>query len=216
MITSYDTMPYGIYLKLLDVIEDKDRSELDKQVALVALLDGKTETEVLDLPLDQFRERTAAMSFLEAPVPPRKPGRTFPESITLAGQKCTILHDVEAITTAQFVDYQSLAQMGNAGLPGIVALMIVPEGKAYGHTGAGDPLAYDVEAIRRAVAEEMTVTQVNDLAAFFLQEWDESLNRSLTSLSKKAKDPMVTARMAEIQRLRAEIRSSLNSDGWMR
>lgn len=218
MITSYDTMPYGIYLQLLEVIEDKDRSDLDKQVALVALLDRKTEAEILDLPLEEFRERTAALEFLERAAQAPKDLGKFPERMTLAGMTCKVTRDVSRINTAQFVDYQTLIKQGAKALPAVVAIMIVPVGKVYGHTGEGDPLAYDVERIRRAVADELTVTQVNRLAAFFLREWTASLETSLTSLRQLAErtpDPKGTLRekIVRVDRLLTSIRSSPRGDG---
>lgn len=210
MITSYDQMPIGIYIKLLEVIEDKDRSELDKQVGLVALLAGMTEQQVLDLPVPDFAELSHQLAFLQEPAPSADIPDTLPERVNLGGLELEVIRSVEEINTAQYVDYQQLAPQGRAGIPGIVALMLVPPGKVYGHNGKSDPLAYDAEAVRQAVANHLTVTEANRYAGFFLREWGASLKRSLTSLRQAAgENPTAETviRLAQLERLQEEVDS---------
>lgn len=186
MITSYDTMPFGIYLKVLDVIEDKDRSPLDVQVGLIALLDGTTEDEVLDLPVPEFHKRAAQLAFLEVPAPDPKPV-PLPRVLNIGGMDLRTIDDPAAMNTSQFVDYQTLVQQGRSAWPALLAVFLVPYGKTYGHSGDDDPKAYDIEAVRKAVAEELTVVQVEGAAAFFLKRWRRQLGRSLTSLNRRVR-----------------------------
>ena len=186
MITSFDAMPLGVYIKVLDTLEDKDRDELMTQVGLVAALCRCTEQEVLDLPVPEFSERAHKLGFLETPPPEHVP-ESLPERITLAGVEYEVHADPEKITTAQYVDYQTLIQQGRDGWPGLVALLLVPVGKGYGHTGAGDPLAYDIAKVKAAIADHMPVAQANGLMAFFLRRHVASTRRSLTSLQKEIK-----------------------------
>lgn len=188
MINSFDTMPLGVYCRVLDVLEDKDRDELMTQVGLVAALCRCTEQEVLDLPVPEFSARTHQLGFLETPPPEYVPD-ALPERITLAGVEYEVHADPEGINTAQYVDYQQLVEQGRDGWPGLVALCIVPVGKGYGHTGPGDPLAYDIGKVRRDISEHMPVAQANGFMAFFLRRHVEYVRRSLTSL--KAELPRI-------------------------
>lgn len=201
MISSYDTMPFGIYLKVLDVIEDRDRSPLDIQVGLIALLDGKTEDEVLDLPVNEYQRRAAALAFLEEPAPEPRPVR-LPSVLRIGGMELRTIDDPANMNTAQFVDYQALIQQGRAAWPSLLAVFLVPLGKTYGHSGDDDPRAYDVDAVRRAIADDLTVVQVEGAAAFFLKTWRKRLHRSLTSLTRRTerlirgiKDPDLSTRL---------------------
>lgn len=182
MITSYDNLPYRDYLRIIDIVEDKDRSEFDKQVALVAILDGKTEAQVLDLPIADFKACAKQLAFLEAPAPDPVPVRP-PNHIRLGGFDLRIVMP-EKMNTAQFVDYQQLLPQGRSAMPSLLSVFLVPVGKVYGHTGDDDPKAYDIEAVRAAVAT-ITVTRLEGVAAFFLMRWRQRLSRSLRSLDRR-------------------------------
>lgn len=199
-------MPYGIYLRLLDILDDKDRSEIDKQVAIIAALDGKTETEVLDLPLDEFKKRTAALEFLEKPAPEPVPVRP-PNRITLGGISLRLV-GTDALNTAQFIDFEQFVQMGHRGYVNILSVFLVPPGKTYGHTGDDDPKAYDIEAVRRAIADNLTVTRVEAASAFFLKRWRLLLLRSMTSLETRLR---LLLRMVKNKERREEISAKLTA-----
>lgn len=201
MITNYDHMPFEVYVRILNILDDKDLSELDQQVAIVAALSGCTTDEVLDLPVDDFAERTHALAFLEER-PPR-PEAQRPPSVIEAGGFRLRLVDPQDMNTAQFVDYQSLVKEGKRGYVPLLSVFLVPYGKTYGHSGDDDPRAYDIRAVRDAIGRHLTVPQVNNAAAFFLSEWQQRLRRSMTSLSRrlgrlarKFRDP---SRRAEIE-----------------
>lgn len=184
MITNYEEMPLGIYTKILSILEDEKRDDLSTQVALVAVLTGKTEQEVLLLPVPEFSDLSHQLGFLETP-PAEKVLEEAPKTIELNGHKYEVHTDPTALTTAQFVDYQTAIKAGRDGWPGLVSILLVPEGKGYGHTGAGDPLAYDAEEVKRDVADYMPVTLANALANFFWRQSVASARASLTSLTSK-------------------------------
>ena len=206
MITSYDTMPLGIYNRITAILDDKDKSAFDQQVAIVAALDGLTEQQVLDLPVPEFKARTHQLGFLEAPAP--EPTPTRPDRVIRAGDFDLRIVMPGDMNTAQFVDYQTLVTADRLDYPALLAVFLVPYGKTYGHSGDDDKRSYDVEAVRRAISDSFTVTYANNVCAFFLRRFERSFNRTVTSFTrnleraaKKVKDP---SKRSEIQeRLRA-------------
>lgn len=186
MTTTYDAMPLGMYCRILDVLEEKDRDDLMTQVGLIAALCDCPEQEILDLPVPEFSARAHRLGFLETPPPSAVPD-ALPERISLAGNDYEVHADPMTVNTAQYVDYQGFCQQGRAGWPGIVSLMLIPPGKAYGHTGPGDPLGYDAERVRADIAAHMPVTQANAFAAFFLARHLRLTSASLTSLSEEVR-----------------------------
>lgn len=186
MITTFDDMPLGVYIRVLDVLEDNSRDDLMTQVGLVAALSRCPEQEVLDLPVPSFSERSHRLGFLESPPPENVPD-TLPERLTLAGEEYEVHADPETVTTAQYVDYQALLQQGRAGWPGLVALCLVPVGKGYGHSGPGDPLAYDIKKVKESIADNMPVAQANGIMAFFLRRHVALSRASLTSLRREVR-----------------------------
>lgn len=202
MITSYDTMPFGVYNAILDILDDKDRSPLDQQVAIVAALCGCSEQDILDLPVPEFKTRTHALAFLEAPPPEPHPVR--PASHIRLGVMDLRLVPPEKMNTAQFVDFEQLVKAGRKAQARLIAVFLVPPGKTYGHTGDDDPHAYDVDAVADAISRYLTVSQVEGTAAFFWTRWSRRLLRSLTSLTRvlermarKIKDPALYSEMQQ-------------------
>ena len=63
MITSYRQLPLGLYEEILRINADT-ADELERQARIIAVLDGTTYEQVLDLPLADYAERAAAASFL--------------------------------------------------------------------------------------------------------------------------------------------------------
>lgn len=211
MITSYETMPLGVYINVLAILEDEKRDELSTQVGLVAALSKCTEEEVLLLPVPEFSERAHQLGFLE-----NAPAETIfteaPKTIELNGKTYEVHADADKLTTAQFVDYQTVIKQGREGWPGLVAILLVPEGKGYGHTGAGDPLAYDAEEVKKAVADYMPVGQANGLVNFFWRKSVESARASLTCLTSKIdrlpKGPEKEKAKKQLRRARASLRAA--------
>jgi hypothetical protein len=202
MTTTYDAMPLGMYCRVLDVLEDTKRDDLMTQVGLIAALCNCSEQEVLDLPVPEFSDRAHRLGFLETP-PPHSVPDALPERITLNGHEYEVHADPMEVNTAQYVDYQTFIQQGRAGWPGIVSLMLIPPGKAYGHTGPGDPLAYDAAKVRADIASYMPVTQANALAAFFQRRHLRLMSSSLTSLRREVQRmPEGKERTAAEQNLR--------------
>ena len=209
MITNYEEMPLGVYIKVLEILEDEKRDELSTQVGLVAALSRCTEEEILLLPVPEFSDRAHQLGFLEN-VPPETVYKEAPKTVTLNGEDYEVHTDPDKLTTAQFVDYQTVIKQGRPGWPGLVAILLVPAGKGYGHTGAGDPLAYDAEAVRKAVAEYMPVGQANGLVNFFWRKSVSSARASLTSLTSKVdrlpKGPKKEQAKKQLRRAQASLR----------
>lgn len=186
MTTTFDAMPLGMYCRILDVLEDEGRDDLMTQVGLIAALCRCSEQEILDLPVPEFSARAHALGFLESPPPGDVPD-AVPDRITLNGHDYEVHADPMEVNTAQYVDYQTYVQQGRAGWAGIVSLLLIPPGKAYGHSGPGDPLAYDAAQVRADISDHMPVAQANGLSAFFLERHLRLTRSSLTSLSEEVR-----------------------------
>ena len=211
MITNYEEMPLGVYTKILSILEDEKRDDLSTQVALVAVLTGMTEQEVLLLPVPDFSDLAHQLGFLETP-PAEKVMEEAPKTIELNGKIYEVHADPTALNTAQFLAYQTAIKEGRDGWPALVSILLVPEGKAYGHTGTGDPLAYDADAVTKEVAEYMPVTIANALANFFWRRSVESARASLTSLTSKfdrlPEGPEKRKAAANLRRAKASLRAA--------
>ena len=125
-IRDYRSLPVGKWAEIQAVSTDDSREEIDKQVAVLAILNDITVQEVLDLPLAEYRERVVDASFLtkaEGAVSPRAARQYVCEPFLLV--PCL---DARKITTAQYIDFQECADRGDTAIVEALSCLLVPKG----------------------------------------------------------------------------------------
>lgn len=188
MIDSYAKLPLGLFLDIRALQEDEALDPIDLRVAVVAALTGKTEREVLDAPIAESSEWFAAASFLEhdADVPKR-----IADAYHLGEWELIPTTDLRKITTAQYIDFQAFAPGGEKTLPQLLSVFLVPKGRAYND-------GYDVGAVQQAIRDQLTVSDVMALQAFFLTKYAGLIRTSRSFLGrilKQERDPRKKARI---------------------
>ena len=199
MIDNYNTLTLGLYLDI-DAVLQSDADDIDKQVRIIALLDGTTPEAVLALPLKEYSAKAAATEFLRHDCPPiSAPSRVISGDLVLIPTK-----DFTNITTAQYVDFQTFSKGGTAKLPELIAVLLVPEGRNYND-------GYDVAEVVRVV-RDLPLPVALGLSAFFFGQLVQSIQASLTSLESAAKS-LPKARRAELERKAEDLQRLLRGVG---
>lgn len=188
MITSYSQLPLGLFLDIRALQEDEALDPIDLRVAVVAALTGKTEREILDAPIAESSEWFAAASFLEhdADVPKR-----IADAYHLGEWELIPTTDLRKITTAQYIDFQAFAPGGEKTLPQLLSVFLVPKGRVYND-------GYDVAAVQQAIRDQLCVSDVLALSAFFLTKYAGLIRTSRSFLGrilKQERDPRKKARI---------------------
>ena len=173
MVTSYEALDLGRYMKVNAVLQDEALEDVDKQVRIIAILADMTEDEVLALPLGDYGSLAAQTAFLREPLPPR-PLDPETRRITLGELALIPTRDFTQITTAQYVDFQTFSKGFPQTLPEILSCFLVPEGKTYNQ-------GYDPADVQRALLA-MPWPEAVSLSAFFFARFSASIADSLTSL----------------------------------
>ena len=195
MITTFADLTLGAMLRLTAIPDDMDA--LDRQVAILAVLSGCTEDEILALPLAEYSRRVAASRFLDRDLPQRLPQRSYKcGPFTLVPVK-----DFKKITTAQFVDFKTFTDQAGGDERKLSALtvellscMLVPEGRDY--CDGYDPI--DVQA---AIRDHLRADDAVALSAFFLSKWMRLSRRILTSSRRIARRNKMTGTLDKIREL---------------
>lgn len=172
IIDSYDRLPLGKYLYIL-ALPAPDGDGSDYQVAVIAILTGMTPDGVLDLPLGDYKRAAEASHFLTQPVK-TTPGKRMADTYRLGDLTLVPVRDARKMTAAQYIDFQSLLKGGEQQLPAMLAAVMVPEGHRYGD-------GYDFDEVRRAIRDHLTVTQAEQISAFFLKKFTDLTRTTLTS-----------------------------------
>ena len=158
MVTSYEALDLGRYMKINAALQDDTLEEVDKQVRIIAILADKTEDEVLALPLGEYGALAAQTAFLREPLPPKQ---LDPDTKEIRLGELTLIptRDFTKITTAQYVDFQTFSKGFPQTLPEILSCFLVPDGKTYNN-------GYDPAEVQRALLA-MPWPEAVSLSAFF-------------------------------------------------
>ena len=194
MIDNYDDLTLGRHLEI-DGILHTEAEEIDKQVAIIAILCDTTEDAILALPLADYAARAGKAAFLAQPCPPAD---VTDKPLQLAGMTLIPQADFTKIVTAQYVDFQTLVRDFPATLPQILAIFLVPEGHAYNE-------GYDIAEVQEAV-RQMPLALALGYASFFFRCLVDSIVDSLASLTAHARSKAQAQKMmGEMQALLQEI-----------
>ena len=172
MITSYKTMPLGIYKKIETILKDHSESEDIRNVQIIALLAGKTEEEIMSMPFAELRTLSEGLDFLYEEPKIGKPSKTYKVGHYIL--TCQI--KPEKLTTGQYIDFKELATSAGEHPEVLLSVFLVPKGKAYND-------GYEIEEVQQAILEHLPCTEAQAILAFFLRKLHQStLNTMYCSL----------------------------------
>lgn len=183
IIDNYRDLPLGKYEEIVHLCRE-EMTEVDRRVAIIAVLSGLTEDEVLHLPLDVFTDYSARSRFVERECPENMVPAVV-KSYALGGMVLVPVTDIRKITAAQYIDFQNFAQDKENHFIELLSCFLVPRGMEYNE-------GYDVLDVHTAIREEMSVAQAIALLAFFFNGWAKSIRSTLSSsgrMVRRIKDP---------------------------
>lgn len=206
IIDSWDKMPVGLLKDIHRITSDENLSEDDKSLQAAAILAHISYDTLLNLPLDEAQELVARTAFLY-----EKPEKKIRKTYTLNGRTYIPLMSMEDMTTAQFIDFNSLINDLDERLPEILSIFLVPKGHKYND-------GYDKNTVVKDIAERLMVTEALGMASFFINGYKKYVMRTLlyseaaleVAMWKAPKElrPQAKEVMKALRRLREEIRSS--------
>lgn len=181
-IDNYRDLPVGKYEEIVRICRE-EMNEVDRKVAILAVLTGKTEDEILRLPLPTFTAYSAKSRFLESECPDNlipAVRRTY----DLGGFSLVPVTDIRKITAAQYIDFQTFSKEKEDRLVEMLSCFLVPRGQEYNE-------GYDVMEVHQAIRDEMSVAELLALIAFFFARFLKSTRSTLTYSIRllKKKDP---------------------------
>lgn len=178
MIDNYNKLTIGKYLELVEIIDDDTLADIDKNVELIALLDDKEVDMIYDLPLAEFNDKIQKTAFLYEEPKPLQVSTVY----KLADMELEACLNINDLTTAQFIDYQTYVKDKNKMVE-LLSVFLVPKGHKYNKD-------YDVFEVQKIIRDNMPITQAMGLSDFFLLLYKSLLKASLISSTKKLKKMM--------------------------
>lgn len=204
MIDSYSKLPLGKHLEIMEVCEDATRDDLQKQIAIIAILLDTTEDAVLDLPIAEYSAAAKALAFLESA--PTNSGRKIGAAYKVGDTTYKPCVSIGEMTAAQYIDFQSYATNANKHYAEICSVFLVPKGMTYNR-------GYDIAEVQQEFRERLTVQDATDLCAFFLTRYTHSMRAIPIYLKWEAIWTWDKTKKAELLRQKAEAEALLRLVG---
>ena len=176
IIDNYRKLTIGKYLDIVDLC-NTEMDEVDRRVKIVGILAGLTDDEVLNLPLTQFTEYSAAARFLDVECPENLIP-SVSKSYPVGDFNLVPVTDMRKITTAQYIDFQTFSKDKEKYFVEMMSCFLVPKGYDYND-------GYDIADVHQAIRDEMSVAEVIALLAFFFRSWEKSIRDSLSCSIKE-------------------------------
>ena len=171
-IDNYRDLPVGKYEEIVRLCNE-EMTDVDRKVAILAILTGKTEDEILHLPLPTITDYSRRSKFLEQ----QCPDNLIPavrRSYALGNFVLLPVTDIRKITTAQYIDFQTFSKEKEKRMVEMLSCFLVPRGMDYNE-------GYDVLEVHEAIRNELSVAELLALVAFFFGRFLKSTRNTLTS-----------------------------------
>lgn len=200
MITNYNDLPLGAYLDIVAISDDETREANDKNLAILSILTGQSEDDLLNLLVGEFSLLMQKAAFLSEPLPRKdKPKKSY----HLGTFTLDVMADVAKMTAGQYIDFQTFAASND--IAGMLSTILVPHGHTYGD-------GYDPGRVRAVILEQLPIVEANALAAFFLKRC-ELLIKGLRIFSAW-QQRKATRRMKKMKTTTQPPASAENGDGF--
>ena len=108
--------------------KDKDATDLDLEVKLVAIVNNMTEMQIDSLPLNEYKELNKSINFLNEPIL-----GTRKKHITLSkGKRYRINYDVSKMPFARYIESKVFSEDLYGNLHKLAATMVIPQKRKFG------------------------------------------------------------------------------------
>jgi hypothetical protein len=201
MITTYQALTMGQYQEI-DRITRTGGDELEVQVAILSILTGKTEAELLRLPLPEYTAMAGASAFLRSPIAEVPKVR---KEYALGEWRLRPCQDYRKLTAGQYIDFQAFTK-DTLDFCGLLSVLMVPEGRTYAE-------GYDPLEVRAAIADRLPMPDGMALIAFFLKQYAGLIRASLTYSENALRRVKDKTKRAQIQARINQARILLNLAG---
>lgn len=199
IIDNYRALPLGKYLAILELTENTELDDLTRQVEIISILAGTSADDILNLPIDEYKECVIKSRFLT---------RVFPGNLIIAKSYKVGDFDLlpvtkyDKITTAQYIDFQQFIKEGKSRFAELLSCLMIPKGKKYND-------GYDITEVHEAIKQHLSAADTLSLSAFFLRKLKQLMEDSLTYCKKEA----LRMNRKEIVEMIRKVEITLNASG---
>lgn len=158
------------YQDIVQISKRELATELEKDIAVAAVLYGKSEKEMYDLDVTTLKRMLGEMAWIKQPF--KFNTRWHLKTLVINGKKCRMYQSVEELSVAQYMDFQNYWEKREENMGAVLACFIVPEGCKYNE-------GYDVVQFAQELERTLSIEEWNAIAFFLLRNWLHSIRASI-------------------------------------
>lgn len=199
---------------IMDVYRDYEIYEKDDELQLLYDLTtavyGKPKDWLDKMKVKEANEWANTLAFINET--PRV--KVAKGEYTLNGHRYKVSMNMQEITTAQYIDFQQMADKADDMPAEFLSIILIPDGHKYND-------GYDISKVVYDIENYMSVEDCLSLSAFFLSLLRLSMRRSLHSLvrmeRKARKEGLMTEeQLDDLRKVRQLLESAGGMKRWMR
>lgn len=188
-----------ISIKKFDEISDilshinnvNDEEALEININLLSILCDVSVEEIEDLPLTEFSKLVKQTEFLK-----EMPKVDIKDSYVINGKKYVLCANVSKMTTAQYIDYQTLIKNADKNVKELLSVFLIPKGKKYGE--------YDLEEVMSDIYNYFPIADARAVSFFFTLVLQSLTKATLISLERRTKKELKKAK-TKVEKEKIEI-----------
>ena len=186
---SWDYITGEKYWSIIDILQS-DEDDITKQAELVAIIEGISVDEVLNMPINESAQKVKSLDFLnEFHMNEFKNIKSIP----MHGKTYNVITDMSKLTTAAFIDYNTYTKLSfRDAYDKILSCFIIPAGFIYND-------GYDVVEVQKVIRENLPWAEVQGLLGFLVRGYVKQFKRSRQFLIKEIKKEKDQMKREELQ-----------------
>lgn len=172
----WDDISVELFDKIKEVLNKKGIEDIDKNISIVSILSEKDEDEISNLPITEFSKLVEQTAFLN-----EMPKVEIKDKYIINGKKYNVFTSLKKMTTAQYIDFQTLQKNYNKNLKYLLAVFLIPDGAEYGD--------YDIDEVADELYRHLSIADAESIMFFFVMSYRALMQGMLTySISKMKKE----------------------------
>lgn len=195
------------YKKIVEISTRELDSDLEKDIAVLAVLCDCSEDDIYNMPLNELKSLLSEINWIKGYN--YTPANKLPNKLKIDGIEYTINPDINKFTVAQYMDFQNFWDKRNEYMGNLLAVFIIPKGHKYNE-------GYDVMELADRLEEVFSLDDWNNVCFFFLKIWWNSIKHSLISSDLELKKMLKTKNQKNrkmIEDLREIVQNQINLMG---
>lgn len=180
---NWNDITIGVYKRLQCLLEweqtdDVVLDEVNKSITLLSILCDVDEDTISDLTTDEFKRLVGQCGFLNE-IPKVK----IKDKYIINGKKYNVQFNVQDMTMAQYIDYQTFLKEKDKYISNILACFLIPDGKKYGD-------GYKIQEVVEDIEQYFSIVDAHSVCFFFTLAFQSLTRVTLRFLVKKMRKAM--------------------------